>query len=339
MKIIQPNVEFIPMPTDKASLLKHIERCGRVCYKSEDKITEGSAEQFIAGIIKRGHEAVLEHGAIILLTDAWSWDVTQDIIHTFEAETEFQSYLRFTNDMRRFIMSGNIRAWRDYLKAYYNDFKEVPDFFQSTIFKYPELFPEFVQVAKRLTDDPMEASESLKFKDPWVYAEEIQVSDLITENEKLHHQYQTLLFTCDRGVSHELVRHRPSSFCQESTRYCNYGKDGFGNEITVIEPCYLVPHTPGYRLWRHACEVSEATYLEMLAHGFTPQEARAVLPNSLKTELVMTASLSEWRHVINLRCSKAAHPQARQVMMMGLRSMHHHFPDTFEDQWEDYTNE
>lgn len=326
MKIIQPNVEFIPMPTDKASLLKHIERCGRVCYKSEDKITEGSAEKFIAGIIKRGHEAVLEHGAIILQTGFGAWIQVQDCIGILESDTEFVSFLRFSYVVARPVVSGNIRAWRDFLKAYDAEWDLLPGFTKPMIEKYPELFPEFVD---RGYDEVGRASET----------KELQISDLLTENEKLHHQYQTLLFTCDRGVSHELVRHRPSSFCQESTRYCNYGKEGFGNEITVIEPLYLVPHTPGYRLWRHSCEVSEATYLEMLAHGFVPQEARAVLPSSLKTELVMTAHMGEWRHVTKLRCAPAAHPQARQVMMMGLCSMHRHFPDMFEDLWEDCTNE
>lgn len=326
MKIIQPNVEFIPMPTDKASLLKHIERCGRVCYKSEDKITEGSAEKFVSNIIKRGHEAVLEHGAIILQIGFNAWVQVQDCIFILENDTEFISFLRFSYEVDRPVASGNIRAWRDFLKAYGDEYDCIPGFTRPMIEKYPELFPEFVDSGY----DGVGFAADTK---------ELQISDLITENEKLHHQYQTLLFTCDRGVSHELVRHRPSSFCQESTRYCNYGKDGFGNEITVIEPCYLVPHTPGYRLWKHSCRVSEITYLEMLAHGFVPQEARAVLPSSLKTELMMTAHMGEWRHVINLRCSKAAHPQARQVMMMGLGSLHHHFPDTFEDQWEDYTNE
>lgn len=329
MKIIQPNVEFIQMPTDKASLLKHIERCGRVCYKSEDKITEGSAEQFIAGIIKRGHEAVLEHGAIILLIDFDDWLVMRDRIQEMEAETEYRSFLNFTCDYGRPIVSGNIRAWRDFLKVYQHQYGYVFGFMRNLIQrKYPELFPEFQgEVRFRFPSE----NENLPL--------ELQVNNLMTKNERLHHQYQTLLFTCDRGVSHELVRHRPSSFCQESTRYCNYGKDGFGNEITVIEPCYLVPHTPGYRLWRHSCEVSETTYLEMLAHGFVPQEARAVLPSSLKTELVMTAHMGEWRHVINLRCSKAAHPQAREVMSMGLGSMHSHFPELFEDQWEDFCDE
>ena len=325
MKIIQPNVEFIPMPTDKASLLKHIERCGRVCYKSEDKITEGSAEQFIAGIIKRGHEAVLEHGAIILLIDQRAWDLIQAAIQELEIDTDFRSYLSFTNDLLRPLVSGNIRAWREFMSAYRRAYNCIPGFGSYLTVNYPELFPEFRGVALN----------SIGISD----VNELQTKDLITENEKLHHQYQTLLFTCDRGVSHELVRHRPSSFCQESTRYCNYGKDGFGNEITVIEPCYLVPHTPGYRLWRHSCRVAETTYLELLAHGFTPQEARAVLPNSLKTELMMTAHLGEWRHVTKLRCAPAAHPQARQVMKIGLGMLESHIPKTFDDLWEDYGNE
>ena len=329
MKIIQPNVEFIPMPTDKASLLKHIERCGRVCYKSEDKITDGSSEQFIAGIIKRGHEAVLEHGAIILLIDFDDWLVMRDRIQEMETETEYRSFLNFTCNYGRPIVSGNIRAWRDFLKAYQRQYGYVFGFMRNLIQrKYPELFPEFqTDVLFRFPSE----NENLPL--------ELQVNNLMHENERLHHQYQTLLFTCDRGVSHELVRHRPSSFCQESTRYCNYGKDGFGNEITVIEPCFFRPDSDEYHIWEFSCMCAEDAYLAMLEIGRTPQEARAVLPNSLKTELMMTASLGEWRHVINLRCSKAAHPQARQVMMMGLGSMHHHFPDMFEDQWEDYTNE
>lgn len=326
MKIIQPNVEFIPMPTDKASLLKHIERCGRVCYKSEDKITEGSAEQFIAGIIKRGHEAVLEHGAIILRVGYNAWVQAQDTIAILENDTDFVSYLHFSYEVDRPVVSGNIRAWRDFLKAYGGEYDCLPGFTKPMIQKYPELFPEFVDGGY----DGVGFAADTK---------ELQISDLLTENERLHHQSQTLLFTCDRGVSHELVRHRPSSFCQESTRYCNYGKDGFGNEITVIEPCFFTKYTPKYDAWMQAMLRCESLYLHLLNLGATPQEARSVLPSSLKTELMMTASLGEWRHVINLRCSKAAHPQARQVMMMGLGSMHHHFPDTFEDQWEDYTNE
>lgn len=327
MKIIQPNVQFIPMPTDKASLLKHIERCGRVCYKSEDKIEEGSAEKFIAGIIKRGHEAVLEHGAIILKIRVRDWAVTQNDIQLLETDSDFRSFLRFTFDELRPIVSGNIRAWRDFLYAHRCRFKYIPTFAKWMVKSYPELFPEFL--------DCVDDTDLIAVKPP----AELYPTDLVTANEKLNHQYQTLLFTCDRGVSHELVRHRPASFCQESTRYCNYGKDGFGNQVTFIQPCYFVPDSSGQKLWEYACKVSENIYLDLLSRGFTPQEARAVLPNSLKTELMMTTHLGEWRHVTKLRCSKAAHPQAREVASMGLSTLEHHFPDIFSDLWEEFCDD
>lgn len=212
MKIIRPYV-VLQLPMSGERMLEHIEACGRVCYKSEDKITEESAPEFVAGLIKRGHTAVLEHCSF------------------------------------------------------------------------------------------------------------------------------TVKFICDRGVSHEIVRHRLASYCQESTRYCNYGRDGFGKEITVIEPSYLVPHTAGYKLWKHSCEVAETCYMEMLEHGYTPQEARAVLPNSLKTEVVMTADLTEWRHFLKLRCSRAAHPQMRELALQLLGMVHKQIPVVFDDIWEDYCDE
>lgn len=204
MKIISPNVEILT-PLDGRAVLQHIERCGRVCYKSEDKITDTSAAAFVAGIIKRGHEAVLEHFNI------------------------------------------------------------------------------------------------------------------------------TVKFICDRGVSHEIVRHRLASYCQESTRYCNYSKDGFGGEITVIQPCYLATCGAGYQMWKEACEAAETAYFNMLNFGCSPQEARAVLPNSLKTEVVMTANLREWRHFFNLRTAPAAHPQMREVAKMLLKQMREMAPGVFDD--------
>lgn len=202
MRIIKPGVEIMT-PTD--GILEHLERCGRVCYKSEDKIADGTSEKFVAGIIKRGHEAVLEHASI------------------------------------------------------------------------------------------------------------------------------TVKFTCDRGVSHEIVRHRMASYCQESTRYCNYSKDGFGGEITVIRPLYLVEGSDGWQYWREACLTAERRYFELLNIGCAPQEARAVLSNSLKTELVMTANIREWRHFLRLRCDKAAHPQMREVALMLLDKLHEAVPVCFDD--------
>ncbi len=205
MKIINADVEFFE-PVNGKAILKHIEKCGRICYKSEDKIEEESAEKFISGIIKRGHEAVLEHKSF------------------------------------------------------------------------------------------------------------------------------TVKFTCDRGVSHEIVRHRMASYCQESTRYCNYSQDKFGKEITVIRPCYWNDCSPEIDHWEESCLTAERAYFYLLDNPeVSPQQARAVLPNSLKTEVVMTANLREWRHFFKLRCSPAAHPQMREVAIKLLLLCKKEIPVIFDD--------
>jgi thymidylate synthase (FAD) len=123
-------------------------------------------------------------------------------------------------------------------------------------------------------------------------------------------------FVTDRGVSHEIVRHRMCSFVQESTRYCNYGTDKFGGELTVVRPSKWDAWTESMRIdWQDSIRVSETRYLNLLRIGSTPQEARSVLPNSLKTEIVVRANFREWRHIFNLRAiSKAAHPDMRSLM-------------------------
>lgn len=204
MRIIKPSVEFIT-PVKGDVILRRIEQCGRVCYKSEDRITEGSAEKFCRVIIQNGHEAVLEHCAF------------------------------------------------------------------------------------------------------------------------------TVKFICDRGVSHEIVRHRIASYCQESTRYCDYGKEQFGKEITVIKPCFLPEGTEEYDLWLRACMVAEEYYYNLRGLGLSPQEARAVLPNSLKTEIVVTMNIREWRHFLRLRCDLAAHPQMREVATMLLYEVREKIPVLFDD--------
>ena len=204
MKIINPSFEILS-PVDGQAILQHIERCGRVCYKSEDKITDTSAQTFVGSIIKRGHEAVLEHASV------------------------------------------------------------------------------------------------------------------------------TVKFVVDRGVSHEIVRHRLAAYCQESTRYCNYSKDGFGGQVTFIQPNFLDRGTRWWELWVLACEQAEKAYFDLLNWGCSPQEARAVLPNSLKTEVVMTANLREWRHFFKLRTAPAAHPQMREVTIPLLRRMQELIPVVFDD--------
>ena len=152
----------------------------------------------------------------------------------------------------------------------------------------------------------------------------------------IEHESISVRFICDRGVSHELVRHRLASYAQESTRYCNYSKSQFNSEITLIKPCFLVEGTEAYRQWEWTMHRAECAYFNLLDIGLSPQEARCVLPNSLKTEVVMTANLREWRTVLRLRCSKAAHPQMREVMLMLLEKLHAAIPVVFDDLYEEY---
>ena len=157
----------------------------------------------------------------------------------------------------------------------------------------------------------------------------------------LEHGGISVLFICDRGVSHEIVRHRLASFAQESTRYCNYSKEKFGTEITFIEPIFFEEDKLGengllnYKAWAHQCFLAEQQYLRFIGNGCSPQEARSVLPNSLKTELVMTANYREWRHFFKLRCSKAAHPQMRELSIPLLIEFQDLIPVMFDDIYEE----
>lgn len=204
MIIVEPKVEIIT-PINGEEILKHIEKVGRVCYKSESNISDNSAEKFVSGIIKRGHEAVIEHFNI------------------------------------------------------------------------------------------------------------------------------TVKFTTDRGITHEIVRHRIASYAQESTRYCNYSKDKFSNEISVVKPVDLDYMSDAYLDWYEGCMEAESTYFKMLNKGCEPQIARSVLPTCTKTEIMVTMNLREWRHFIRLRSSKAAHPDIRILAIDLLKQFRNSIPVIFDD--------
>ncbi len=204
LKIIEPSVELAQV-LDAAEIMKHIERAGRVCYKSESNISDESAEKFIANIIKSGHESVIEHVSI------------------------------------------------------------------------------------------------------------------------------TFKIICDRGVTHELVRHRLASYSQESTRYCDYSGDKFGGELTFIKPCFWNDNDENFLLWRQTMATIEKNYLEMRQKGARPEQARSILPNSLKTEIFMTANLREWRHFLKLRTSKRAHPQMREIALKIYEILNESLPVIFSD--------
>jgi thymidylate synthase (FAD) len=147
----------------------------------------------------------------------------------------------------------------------------------------------------------------------------------------IEHVNITVKFICDRGVTHELVRHRLASYSQESTRYANYSKDKFGKEITVVKPPFWSEDSAEYAEWRKAMKCAEKSYMRLIEMKARPEQARSVLPNSLKTEIVMTCNIREWRHVLNLRCSKEAHPQIREIMLPLLSELHDKVPVVFDD--------
>jgi len=147
----------------------------------------------------------------------------------------------------------------------------------------------------------------------------------------IEHINITIKFICDRGVTHELVRHRLASYSQESTRYANYSEDNFGREITVIRPLFWDEGTPEYEEWRLSMEQAEIYYMKLMDMGARPEEARSVLPNSLKSEIVVTCNVREWRHIFSLRCSKAAHPQMREIMIPLLTELSQKIPIVFDD--------
>ncbi len=159
------------------------------------------------------------------------------------------------------------------------------------------------------------------------------LNNIITRQHEsvLEHEKVTVYFVVDRGLTHEIVRHRVGSYSQESTRYCNYSGDKFGNEITVIEPFYYEGNEDGkYDMWKECCESIEEAYINLLKVS-TPQEARAILPNSLKTEIAVTYNLREWRHFFQLRCDSSAHPQMQQVTIPLLLEFKKQMSPVFDD--------
>lgn len=299
--------------------LEKIELIGRTCYKSEDKITEESAPRFVENLIKCGHEAMLEHATFIFEVDLEMYDDIQKTNIHFEEFGLGKVHLRFTDRDGRLVVSGNVRAWRDYVKKHYQVYNYIEGCMISLVDDNESLFPEFHR-------DDFAQTMDAKF-------EQISVDDL-TDKEKLVHCDLTVKFVTDRGISHEIVRHRIASFAQESTRYCNYTKDKFNNELTFIIPDFLEYGSEGFKIWKEQMKQAEKAYFAMIAVGHTPQEARDVLPTSIKTELIMTANLNEWRHFFKLRAANQtgkAHPQMLEITQPLLDDVKKLIPTVFDD--------
>lgn len=280
MKLIKPSFEIWNQPAGLEGVYKQIERVGRVCYKSEDKITEDSAKPFVDRMIKSGHGAMLEHGTVYLKVF--------NVIENSELIDKYKSN-------KYSVVKEGTEVYNCHGDILYGSCKCITTNYR-------------VLVENGWLDD-------LKY---------------ICEPTEYHEKRTTVHFVCDRGVSHEFVRHRVMSFAQESTRYCNYSKDKFGNELTFIQPCWLDDerlklYGPYHTVIRDkslesifiaSLNNAEKDYIDLIDLGWKPQEARAVLPNSLKTELVVTGFTSDWNHFFDLRArgtTGAPHPQAKEL--------------------------
>ena len=310
MKIIAPSVEILRTGLEKEMIIpeQFIEKVGRTCYKSEDKITDDSAAKFVANLIKRGHEAMIEHWSLIFKTDhRWYEEILEDydiLMHScaLDLKEPLRPYLRFTDQMLedgevRCVISGNMRAWRDYAKACIEGFGFMPQYMYGMIKNYPLFFPEYQDYIPAVINNTILIP--------------ISARELIDDKERGAHMDVTVKFVCDRGVSHELVRHRVASFAQESTRYCVYRSN-----ITVIRPSWCEEGSDVYNAWLTSCQRAEGDYFTLLNAGAVAQEARSVLPNSLKTEVIVTMNLNNWEHFFELRCDSHAHPDMREVASM-----------------------
>lgn len=279
MRLIESSVQII----EEKDPYKMIELAGRTCYKSEDKITENSAKEFVDRMIKLGHGAMLEHGTIYLKIDKTE-DGRLPPARLYWSDGNHKKYTRVRKHGNSIYVTTNLR----------------------------------------------------------VIVENNRLDDLQYQVEPTEHHEKriTAKFICDRGVSHEFVRHRVFSFAQESTRYCDYSKDKFGNDITYIIPSWLDLPEGKYSNWDNDwCDVSELKllypevdnlsdpancflqsiknaeyyYFMLINRGWKPQQARQVLPFAVCSPLVMTGFESDWEHFFSLRCSSKAHPDAKKL--------------------------
>ena len=315
MKIIDAGYSIYPF-AKSTDMVKRIEEIARVCYKSEDKITEVSAERMVNALVTNKHYAMLEHGYIVMELFKYGYLYINSLLQHIKDTTGKVPKLNVTsvNYSGRAIVSGNMRAWlelMEFCKEY--DYPIEEDILKILLQKkYSPIFKEYIDC---LTNHP-------------AIIRELEPEDL-TDKEKMVHSYISVKFIVDRGISHEIVRHRDASFAQESTRYCNYGKDG---DVTFIRPCYFEEDTPEMDNWLDSCMRSEKDYLYFLETGRTPQEARGVLHTSVKTEVVMTATPMEWIHFCELRAlgvTGKPHPQMEEVAIPLLANFLDLYPKLF----------
>lgn len=316
MNIMQAKFERI----EEKDPIKRIERIARVCYKSEDKIDEGTDIKLVSDLINRGHMAMLEHAQLVLSVDRDTYNFMYSMISKLATDislcSNFDTHLRFTQSERN-IISGNLRAWHETLTAMVYNEMNIPGIISAMLSHYTKGLIYFQDVTEYNTEG--------------TYANIIKDFSQLTRRERMIHDTMSVLFTVDRGVTHELVRHRKASFAQESTRYCDYGNE---DGINVINPLFFNPNGVIHDVWESTCKNASDTYMQLRKEGVLPQEARTILPQSTKAEIVVTANLEEWCIIFDLRAcnnSGAAHPQMREIMVPLLEEAKKWYPDIFDN--------
>lgn len=335
MTFIEPSYEFMEIPeaTDHMGVLKFIERIGRVCYKSEDRITDDSAIKFVEMIRDRKHWAILEHYIFIMEVD---YEIYNAFILLEEHNSELRRLMKYINlslfiknDVNHYIISGSATAFNNiFSNNYFDTITDYDIVYALDVFLFlKQEFPELIY--DNIYFDTVYTRNAIRF----LSRDEIKSLPL---NLRLTHDFMTVKYATDRGVSHELVRHRECSWAQESTRYVNYGKKPTSfiipnwiskedKEILLSDnrvTLYSLLNTldidtklsPETKLFVESVVNSMRSYERLLnAYHWTAQQARAVLPNAIKTEIVQTCNLKEWVHFFSLRISARSHSQMREL--------------------------
>jgi thymidylate synthase (FAD) len=325
MRVIEPSYEILDRRNMTAA--QKIEMAGRLAYKSEDKITEDSAINFFKKMVSSKHYPVIEFSNIHVWIkivrpkpELVEYDNTQETIDDFLGVLFGHKYLTVTPTIEDFkvtgfIVSGTVRAFTEELSWGCASHSYIENLIMHELIENPSIFPFSI-----------DKSKIVKYQGKGSVVVRLITQDVVKNlipNNYENHIMCAVRFIHNRAFTHELVRHRPCSFIQESQRYCRYSEAKFGNEVTFIAPSAFFSEAPDteetqyeeINIWKKAMVEAEFQYFRLLDKGASPQAARTVLPNSCKTEIILFATITEWRHIFKMRTSPAAEPSMRQVML------------------------
>lgn len=310
MIVVPPSTEILSR-LDEQSIPVRIEECGRLCYKSEDKITAESAPGFIKTILKHGHNSVAEMAVITLEVMVEKENIARKLYAVLP------KYLTIDSPEKNILLiTASMRGFRELYLNHSN--LKIVKAMTGYLLQHHRLFFEDLTPERGIVPQAGVMVKKL-------YLSEIKQ---LPAHFYGRHRWVAVKFVVNRAVTHEMVRHRPCSFLQESQRYCRYGTEKFGNQVTFIKPLFYADDSEEYSIWAKAMEDTESLYLKLLETS-SPQAARTVLPNSCKTELIVFASLIQWAHMFKLRATKGADPSMREVMIPLFKEFKDLYPEVY----------